>query len=75
MPCSVFTLPQFDFQLMSTQQLQSVCAAAKPYPNDEDIRQVFLEGVQWRVFRKQLVQNLKERKPQARDPTTLHKER
>jgi hypothetical protein len=75
MPCNLFCITQFDFNLMSQYQLQDICHNSKPYPNDDDIRSVFLDGVQWRVFRKQLVTNLKQKVQQVRDPSSVPNEK
>ncbi|CAD8166201.1 unnamed protein product [Paramecium octaurelia] len=76
MQTTCFVISLIDFNLMSQFQLAEVCRNSKPYPTDDHIREAFLDGIKWRIFRKQMVSKLQlELKTcsEVRDPTTLPK--
>ncbi|CAD8060399.1 unnamed protein product [Paramecium primaurelia] len=76
MQTTCFVISLIDFNLMSQFQLAEVCRNSKPYPTDDHIREAFLDGIKWRIFRKQMVSKLQlELKTcsDVRDPTTLPK--
>lgn len=51
-PCQLIILPKVDFTVMIPQQIQFLQKKSKSYSPDEILRKIYLEGLSWRIYRK-----------------------
>lgn len=65
-PCELIALPIYDLNEMDDDTISEYKAICKPYPDDAELRRIYLDLFRWNIWKKKLYKNIQIEKTNKR---------